>query len=172
MDQRSGIERLNAVPPDEIKQQFLNCCGSQNWARQMTQKRPFASLEQLLKTADDAWWSLDQADWLEAFSSHPKIGERKAATHVGAAAQHWSEQEQSSVASAAADTREELADLNKAYERKFGYIYIVCASGKSSEEMLAILKGRIDNAPSEELRIAAAQQAQITKLRLQKLVEQ
>lgn len=138
----------------------------------MTQKRPFANVEELLKTADDIWWSLNQADWVEAFSSHPKIGERKSATHVGAAAQRWSEQEQSSAASAKSDTREELADLNKTYERKFGYIYIVCASGKSSEEMLAILKGRIDNAPSEELRIAAAEQAQITKLRLQKLVEQ
>lgn len=138
----------------------------------MRQKRPFANVEELLKTADDIWWSLNQADWVEAFSSHPKIGERKSATHVGAAAQRWSEQEQSSAASAKSDTREELADLNKTYERKFGYIYIVCASGKSSEEMLAILKGRIDNAPSEELRIAAAEQAQITKLRLQKLVEQ
>lgn len=167
-----GIERLNALPHDEIKQQFLNCCGSQNWAQRMRQKRPFANVEELLKTADDIWWSLNQADWVEAFSSHPKIGERKSATHVGAAAQRWSEQEQSSAASAKSDTREELADLNKTYERKFGYIYIVCASGKSSEEMLAILKGRIDNAPSEELRIAAAEQAQITKLRLQKLVEQ
>ena len=138
----------------------------------MTENCPFSSLEELLKTADDIWWSLEHADWLEAFSSHPKIGERKAATHVGAGSQRWSEQEQSSLASAASDTRVELANLNEAYERKFGYIYIVCASGKSSEELLAILKQRIDNAPSEELPIAATEQAQITKLRLKKLVEQ
>lgn len=167
-----GIQRLNALPPDEMQQELLNCCGSKNWTKRMTEQRPFLTLEELLKTADEIWWSLDPADWLEAFRSHPKIGERKAAIHVSHNAQRWSEQEQSSLVSAASDTRAELADLNKAYEQKFGYIYIVCASGKSSEEMLAILKGRMDNAPSQELPIAAMEQAQITKLRLQKLVEQ
>lgn len=138
----------------------------------MTQERPFASVEELLTTAKNVWWSLNHADWLEAFSSHPKIGEQKAAARVSVDAQKWSEQEQSSLSYAASDTRRELAHLNHEYELKFGYIYIVCASGKSTEEMLSILKRRMDNAPAEELRVAAAEQAKITELRLKKLLEQ
>ena len=138
----------------------------------MIKEQPFASLEELLTKAENVWWSLKQADWLEAFRSHPKIGEQKAAERVSVAAQKWSQQEQSSLGDAAADTRRELARLNQEYEQKFGYIYIVCATGKSPEEMLSILKHRMDNGPAEELRVAAAEQAKITELRLKKLLEQ
>lgn len=138
----------------------------------MTNEQPFASVEDLLTKAENVWSSLNQADWLEAFSSHPKIGEQKAAASVSINAQKWSEQEQSSLSYAASGTRQELAHLNQEYEQKFGYIYIVCATGKTPEEMLAILKHRMDNAPAEELRVAAAEQAKITELRLKKLLEQ
>ena len=168
----SGIERLNALSSEDVKEQFLSCCGSVNWAERMAKERPFASQEELLTCAEKIWWSLKRADWLAAFRSHPKIGEQKAAEKVSIASQTWSQQEQSSLSVAALHTRQELAHLNQEYEQKFGYIYIVCATGKSSEEMLSILKRRMDNAPAEELRVAAAEQAKITELRLKKLVEQ
>ena len=120
--------------------------------------------------ADRIWWSLDSEDWLEAFHSHPKIGEKKAAAPTAAEAQQWSEDEQSGIRNSVQLTLDELADLNRAYEEKFGYIFIVCASGKSSEEMLAILHDRLKNNAVEELRIAAAEQAKITELRLRKLL--
>ena len=138
----------------------------------MTQERPFASAKELLTTAENIWSSLKQEDWLEAFRSHPKIGEQKAAASISTDAHSWSKQEQSSMSQAASDTRRELAHLNEQYEQKFGYIYIVCATGKSPEEMLSILQLRMDNAPADELGVAAAEQAKITELRLQKLLEQ
>ena len=136
----------------------------------MATERPFHSLNQLTETADRIWWSLAPADWLEAFHGHPKIGEQKAAAAIAADAQQWSEDEQSGTRAAAAETMIELAGLNSAYEEKFGYIFIVCASGKSSEEMLEILRERLLHNDVDELRIAAAEQAKITRLRLGKLV--
>lgn len=167
-----GLESLNKLPPEELKDELLKCCGSTNWAGRMTDERPFASLDELLSSADRVWWSLDTPDWLEAFRSHPKIGEKKALSHVSADAQKWSEQEQARTSDALPETRQALAQLNEAYQQKFGFIYIICAAGKSSAEMLKILEGRIDNAPDEELRVAAAEQAKITQLRLKKLLEQ
>ena len=128
------------------------------------------SLDELIVKADRIWWSLDSEDWLEAFHSHPKIGEKKAAAPTAAEAKRWSEDEQSGLRNSAQQTLDELGDLNHAYEEKFGYIFIVCASGKSSEEMLAILHDRLKNDAAEELRIAAAEQAKITELRLRKLL--
>ena len=136
----------------------------------MAVERPFGSLKQLIKDSDRIWWALGSTDWLEAFHSHPKIGEKKAAAAIAAEAQQWAEDEQSGTRAATAETIAELAELNSAYEKKFGYIFIVCASGKSSEEMLATLRNRLNNDPDDELRIAAAEQAQITQLRLRKLV--
>lgn len=137
----------------------------------MVSARPFRSFDQLVETSDRIWWSLTPADWLEAFHSHPKIGERKAAASVAIDAQKWSEDEQSGTRDAAAETMAELGELNDAYEKKFGYIFIVCASGKSSEEMLSILRERLPHNADEELRIAAAEQAKVTQLRLRKLME-
>lgn len=136
----------------------------------MVAERPFRSLDQLIGSSDRIWWSLEAADWLEAFHSHPKIGEKKAAATIAAQSQKWSEDEQSGTREATAGTRVELTELNNAYEKKFGYIFIVCASGKSSEEMLRILRGRLQNNADEEFRIAAAEQSKITQLRLRKLV--
>jgi OHCU decarboxylase len=164
------LDFLNSLSPTEAEAEFLKCCGSRNWAQQMVVERPFGSLNQLIKASDRIWWSLEPADWLEAFHSHPKIGEKKAAATIAAEAQQWAEDEQSGTRAATEETTAELAELNGAYEKKFGYIFIVCASGKSSDEMLAILRKRLNNDPDDELRIAAAEQAQITQLRLRKLV--
>jgi OHCU decarboxylase len=164
------LASLNSLSPSQAEAEFLKCCGSRNWAQQVTAARPFPNLNELIIKADRIWWSLDQQDWLEAFHSHPKIGEKKAAAPTAVEAQHWSEDEQSGLRNSAQQTLDALAKLNQTYEEKFGFIFIVCASGKSSEEMLAILHDRLKNNASEELRIAAAEQARITELRLRKLL--
>ena len=137
------LERLNFFPVNEAEDEFLKCCGSTNWAQQVAAARPFANVDELIDRADQIWWTLDPADWLEAFHSHPKIGEKKAAAQAPVTAQQWSETEQSGIRDSAQQTIAELADLNRAYEEKFGFIFIVCASGKSADEMLAILRQRL-----------------------------
>jgi OHCU decarboxylase len=164
------LASLNSMSPSQAEAEFLKCCGSRNWARQLTSARPFASLDELISKADRVWWSLDSEDWLEAFHSHPKIGEKKAAAPTAVEAQRWSEDEQSGLRNSEKETLQALAKLNQTYEEKFGFIFIVCASGRSSEEMLAILRERLQNDAAEELRIAAAEQAKITQLRLRKLL--
>ena len=163
--------RMNSLASGEAERELLKCCGSNNWARRMVAERPFISLDELLDTADQIWWSLDPRDWLEAFHSHPKIGEKRAAAPTSDQSKRWSEVEQAAVSIAAQETLQELANLNRQYEQKFGHIFIVCASGKSSEEMLAILRARLENPADQELRNAAAEQAKITQLRLKKLID-
>jgi OHCU decarboxylase len=165
-----ALASLNSMSPGEAEAEFLKCCGSHRWAKQIAGERPFMSLGELIESSDRIWWSLDPGDWLEAFHSHPKIGEKKAAAQTTVEAQRWSEDEQSGIRNSAQQTIDALAQLNREYEEKFGYIFIICASGKSSEEMLAILRDRLTNVPDEELRTAAAEQAKITQLRLRKLV--
>ena len=114
--------------------------------------------------------SLDRNDWLEAFRNHPKIGEKKAADPVSTQAREWSGQEQAGVASASQETVDSLATLNRAYEEKFGFIFIICATGKTSGEMLSTLRERLEHDPVDELPIAAAEQSKITALRLKKLL--
>ena len=158
------------MSPSQAEAEFLKCCGSKNWARRLASERPFASLNELVDGGERLWWSLEPGDWLEAFQSHPKIGEQKAAAAPAVEAQQWSEDEQSGIRDSAQQNIDELADLNRAYEAKFGFIFIVCAAGKRSEEMLRILRERLANNPDEELRLAAAEQAKITQLRLGKLI--
>lgn len=167
-----ALERLNSQSEDLTRTELLKCCGSRGFINRLLEQRPFSDLEDLLAKAEATWWSLDEAEWLQAFRSHPKIGERKAAEKTSIAAERWSEQEQSGVRNAGAATLELLADLNQEYEAKFGYIFIVCATGKSSEEMISLLRQRLLNAPEAELRVAAAEQQKITQLRLKKLLNQ
>jgi OHCU decarboxylase len=138
----------------------------------MTSARPFNSLEDLLTKADTLWRSLSEEDWLEAFCAHPKIGEQKAAAAQSEQARSWSAQEQSGTVSAGAETRAALATGNQEYEKRFGFIFIVCATGKTSEEILAILNRRLQHEHGTELPVAAEEQRQITRLRLEKLLTQ
>ena len=138
----------------------------------MTAARPFATEEELLAKADEICAGLKDEDWLEAFRAHPKIGEKKAAATQSQQEQKWSAQEQSAVQAAPADTIAQLAIRNCKYEERFGFIFIVCASGKSPEEMLSILNSRMQNEPRTELRVAAEEQRKITRLRLEKLLNQ
>lgn len=131
----------------------------------MTARRPFESLATMHRVGTEIWTSLTEPDWLEAFAAHPKIGEQK----TGA---KWSATEQSGMDSAGEQTVAAMRRLNKEYEQKFGWIFIVCATGKSAGEMLRLLGERINNDPSTELRIAAAEQLTITNLRLEKLISE
>lgn len=162
---------LNELEAEEARKELLKCCGATHWAEAVEQKRPYRNLEELLARANEIWWSLTASDWLEAFRSHPKIGEKKAAQNVAAQSQQWSAQEQRGVHDATTDAINKLARLNRDYEEKFGFIFIVCATGKSSDEILALLERRLQNEPAAELPIAAAEQAKITELRLRKLLE-
>jgi 2-oxo-4-hydroxy-4-carboxy-5-ureidoimidazoline decarboxylase len=157
------LAELDQYDEAHIAPRLLECCGSRNWVARMLAARPFRNLSNLETAATDAWWQLTPADWLEAFAQHPKIGEKGKVTQ-------WSLEEQSGMNAAAADTAAKLAALNQAYFAKFGWIFIVCATGKSADEMLALLEARLPNLPAEELRIAAVEQNKITLLRLRKLL--
>ena len=170
MDLSEGLARLNSLSAAETETELLKCCGSTAWARALAARRPFTAVEELLLAAEQIWWNLSQQDWLEAFAAHPKIGGRKAAREQDAQAQSWSEQEQSGARDAGQDTLDELAEANRAYEEKFGHIFIVCATGKNAGEMLDILRARLPNDARTELGNAAEEQRKITRLRLEKLL--
>jgi OHCU decarboxylase len=161
---------LNSLPSVEAEKELLQCCGSTRWAKQLAEARPFKTIGALLASANQIWWSLDRNDWLEAFRSHPKIGERKAADPVSTQAHQWSGQEQAGVATVSRETVDSLATLNRAYEQKFGLIFIICATGKTSAEILSALRERLEHDTADELPIAAAEQNKITALRLNKLL--
>ena len=161
------LARWNALPEADAAQEILPCCGSQRWAYLLAERRPFDAAA-LLERSDEIWAQLNPADWDEAFASHPRIGEGKAPALATAKSVEWSGQEQRGVEHARADVQERLRHWNEEYERRFGRIYIVCATGRSADEMLAILGSRLRNDDATELREAAEQQRQITQLRLRK----
>jgi len=162
------LTKFNALPLSNAEAALLDCCGSVRWAKSVAAQRPYTDVTALYQTADTAWRKLGRADWLEAFGRHPQIGEKTASGSE--TSRHWSKGEQAGAHSAAENTIERLAEGNGAYREKFGYIFIVCATGKSAEEMLAILGERLHNDPGRELHIAAEQQRLITRLRLEKLL--
>ncbi len=165
------LTELNALDDGAASRELLRCCGSSRWAAQMAAARPFPSADALIDTADRLWNDAAKADWLEAFAAHPKIGAGRAG-RAGETAEttEWSQLEQSGTRTASDDMRERLARGNRDYEARFGYIFIVCATGKSADGMLAALERRLRNLPETELGIAAAEQRQITRLRLLKLL--
>ena len=162
---------LNELTLDEAESAFLDCCGSQAWAHRMAAARPFVMMEDLFQTATDVWRTLSTVDHLEAFAAHPKIGSKKAAASQNIRAANWSAGEQSGVDLAVKEVRDELADANSLYEHKFGFIFIVCASGKTAEEMLAVCRARLGNSVQTELAIAGEEQRKITEIRLSKFLE-
>jgi OHCU decarboxylase len=162
---------LNELAAGEAYSVFLDCCGSTEWARRMNDSRPFAMLENLYSSADDIWFSLSTVDHLEAFASHPKIGSKKAAPKQKEQSAKWSSGEQAGIDTAEDSIKNELAEANRLYLDKFGFIFIVCATGKTADEMLAICKARLGNSAATELQIAAEEQRKITEIRLNKLLE-
>ncbi len=164
----SYIEDWNALPVEAAGEAVLPCCGSQAWALGLASRRPLSTLPELLAASDAAWWSLTEADWQQAFDSHPRIGEQGAVGHATDASLTWSAGEQRAAELSDTDAKAKLAEGNRAYEAKFGRIFIVCATGKSAQEMLAILAHRMGNTAEAELHETAEQQREITHIRLRK----
>jgi allantoicase len=159
-----GIARLNALAPHEARDELLACCGSAAWAQRMWAARPYRDMAAAKAAAKAAAEGLTEHDWLEAFAAHPRIGESRQD------ARGWSSQEQSRVSEAGAETLDALAEVNRAYEAKHGFAYIVCATGKTAEQMLALARERLQGDRAREVARAAEEQRQITDLRLEKLV--
>lgn len=163
------IANFNHLNAEQKKELLTQCCGSSAWVDKMIAALSIEKLADLKKAAEEKWYECSDDDWLQAFTHHPKIGDinslKKKFTNTAA----WALNEQSGVNTASNKILEELAAKNKDYEKKFGYIFIVCATGKPAEEMLAILQSRLTNKPGDEIKIAAEEQIKITKLRLEKL---
>ena len=166
MDASRALDRAST---EEARALLTRCCGAHRWIDAMMDRRPFGTDQRLLDAARGVWFSLDAADWLEAFGHHPKIGDRASLQARFASTRHLSAHEQSGVDVATDAVLDALERGNRLYEQRFGYIFIVCATGKSAEEMLALLDARLDNAPDVEIGIAAEEQARITALRLQQI---
>lgn len=171
----NALKRLNTLPATEAEAELLTCCGASRWVQGLVARRPFGNFAELFAAADEIWRSLGREDWLEAFARHPQIGEKAIEKRIEAQpgqplSSRWSAEEQSGVQRNSADVVARLAEGNRAYRQRFGYIFIVCATGKTAEEMLAILERRLQNDASAELTIAAEEQGRITYLRLEKLL--
>jgi OHCU decarboxylase len=172
------LDELNALDDAGAERELTRCCGSRRWAQRIAAARPFRDFASLADAADRIWWALDEADWREAFAAHPKIGGAAEAAGAGRARAGgvadtvgWAAQEQSGVAAATRDVTDRLAIANRDYEARFGYIFIICATGRSAVEMLDALERRLGHAPEQELRLAAEEQRKITRLRLTKLLD-
>jgi 2-oxo-4-hydroxy-4-carboxy-5-ureidoimidazoline decarboxylase len=164
------LPRWNSLSREEAAREILPCCGSKNWAASMASKRPIRDVLSLMETSDATWRGLGEPDWLEAFRSHPRIGESRAEVESVAQSSAWSEQEQQKAASADEAMKSALKWGNREYEQKFGRIFIVCAMGKSAAEILEILRRRLHNDEATELQQAAEEQRQIMHIRLKKWI--
>lgn len=162
------LTELNNLSKTEARKHLLRCCGSSKWADMMTDYHPFSSPVDMKIISDKSWLLCNEEDWMEAFSHHPKIGEK--AEQVKNDSASWAKEEQSGVSSADKNILAELEEGNKKYEEKFGYTFIICATGKSAGEILEILKNRMNNDAAKELHVAAGEQNQITHLRIDKLL--
>lgn len=159
-----NIDQFNALSQSEALKLLIACCGSREWATQMMLLRPFGSTEVLLDTADREWLRLGETDWLEAFGAHPRIGERSDSPS--------SQREQAAVYSAGDSITRALTRANTEYERRFGFIFLVFATGKTPEQILELMNTRMHNAREVEIKNAVAEQMKITRHRLQRLVEE
>jgi len=162
----AGIARLNAMVDDDAVDELVRCCGSRRWAKRVVDARPFADERALALAAGRAFSGLERADWLEAFAAHPRIGDRDAMRARGA----WSADEQSGARGASDELLDRFLEKNRAYEAKFGHLFIVCATGKSAADMMSALERRLEGDADGELRAAAAEQREITQLRFRKLL--
>jgi len=166
------IQEFNNLPADKTFEELFKCCGSTTWAKQLASKKPFESKTSLLHNSDWIWQNCTVRDGLEAFTHHPKIGDLKSLEKKFASTKDWAGGEQAGVNSATQNTLIALAEGNEAYFKKFGYIFIVCATGKTAEEMLALLNARLTNDTSTEIKIAMGEQNKITHIRLEKLINE
>ncbi len=164
------LHELNLLPKEQLKVELFKCCGSENWVNKMLPFFPADDMVELIYDAEDQWYECAETDWLAAFTHHPKIGEVESLSKEFASTAQSASSEQSAVSTATPQTIEALAKANAVYQTKFGFIFIVCATGKSAEEMLHLLQARLPNTKEEEIKIAMDEQNKITQLRLQKLL--
>jgi 2-oxo-4-hydroxy-4-carboxy-5-ureidoimidazoline decarboxylase len=164
------LHELNILPRQRLVEELTKCCGSSAWVNKMLPFFPADDLVELLEDAEEQWYLCSEQDWKEAFAHHPKIGDVESLRKKFTATAQWASEEQGGINTASAQTMESLVKGNQEYEKKFGYIFIICATGKSAEEMLAILQTRLQNNPEVEIEIAAEEQNKITQLRLEKLL--
>jgi allantoicase len=169
-DRVGGIEQINRLSRELALKALLDCCDANKWAEQVVAQMPFTSAAQLLEAADKVWAGLQRDDWLEAFRHHPVIGEKQAKAKQSANARRLSAGEQSASQKGPPETLAALAAANREYHAKFGHVFLICATGKSSEEILKNLQQRLSNDSEAELRVAAEEQRKITRLRLEKLL--
>ncbi len=166
----SKLTWLNGLPAEEARTEFMRCCGSSRWAEGMARARPFKTEAAVYAEAGWLWSQTGPEDWKEAITHHPRIGDVAKLRERFKATGAWSEQEQKGVEGAGEQVLHALAEGNREYEARFGFIFLICATGKSASEILEHLQERLKNPPALELRIAAGEQAQITRLRLEKLL--
>lgn len=166
--QHAALARLNALDAHAAADVLRASCGSARWAERMTAARPFAGVETLLAEADRVWFALGREDWLEAFAHHPRIGERNLSQTRFAATAAQAGREQSGMASATDAQRAEFAAGNERYEKRFGHVFLICATGKSAGQMLDQLRARLNNDAAVELTNAAREQSTITRVRLER----
>lgn len=162
------LARWNRLSIEEAVKEILPCCGSKTWASGMAAQRPFPDEATLLAASDETWRNLAEADWMEAFRTHPRIGESRAPQSAPVQSATWSTGEQQNVIAAGDAVRIALAEANRDYEQRFRHIFIVCATGKSGPEILENLRRRLQNDQATELRETVEQQRQITHIRLKK----
>ncbi|MBM4782183.1 MAG: allantoicase [Archangiaceae bacterium] len=166
--ERDVLAQLNALDADDASELFLSCCGARAWAETMSALRPFGSLKDLFAAAESVWWKLGTTAWLDAFAAHPRIGSKQKGKAQSAKSASWSKGEQKKVDDADKAVRAQLVKANEAYFKKFGFIFIVFATGKSAGEMLALLEERLPRSKKVEMETAAVEQMKITRLRLEK----
>ena len=164
------LHELNTLSQPHLKDELTKCCGSSSWVKKMMTYFPADDLVELLEDAEKIWYECSQDDWKEAFTHHPNIGDVESITRKFTSTAAWATGEQSAVDTASPQVMEALAEGNRLYEEKFGYIFIVCATGKSAEEMLGLLQSRLRNTPEDEIQVAADEQNKITQLRIEKLL--
>ena len=162
----AGSQTINTASPEAAREILMRACGSTRWVERMMQRRPFGNDARLLFAARNEWFGLTEADWLEAFAHHPRIGDRASLDARFPATHDLSAKEQARVGGASAEVIAALGEANERYFNRFGFIFIVCATGKTAEEMLGLLRERLTNERGAELRLAAEEQARITALRL------
>jgi 2-oxo-4-hydroxy-4-carboxy-5-ureidoimidazoline decarboxylase len=162
----AGMSVLEHLTASDLER----CCGASRWVVGVNGRRPFRDAASVFAAARDVFAELTEPDWLEAFRHHPRIGDIDSLRKKFATTREWAAGEQSGAAGAAEETLQALAEGNHLYEERFGFIFIICATGKSADEMLQLLRARLPNERSMELRLAAAEQEKITHLRLEKLL--
>ena len=165
-----NLEALNKLPVDQLKIELGKCCSAATWVNRMAAFFPVEDSESLLLQAEAVWFACSEADWREAFCGHPKIGDVDALKKKFASTAGWAGEEQAAIKQTSDVVLAALKKGNEEYEARFGYIFIVCATGKGADEMLRLLQARLNNSPTDEITIAMQEQNKITLIRLQKLL--